>query len=156
MNNDKDIILSIKQSELQEMLKDAFIKGGMRGTELAIEDLNNRGMLLNFDTLESQGFKTYVDLLMAYLTIVKKFNDEGFGSIDEFIFAYNRSRVVINEMDNAPTWYETIEGKEVSVDVSTGDDDADHRIYGTVTEVMLCKYGAGVDTILVEETSRNF
>lgn len=53
-------------------------------------------------------------------------------------------------------WHERIIGMEVSMDVSTGDDDAGHRIFGTVCEVMLAERGAGTNTILVIEESRNF
>jgi hypothetical protein len=41
------------------------------------------------------------------------------------------------------------------MDVSTGDDDIDHRVYGQVYEVMLA-YDGGPDVILAIESERNF
>jgi hypothetical protein len=53
-------------------------------------------------------------------------------------------------------WYDKIMGMEVSMDVSTGEDDSHHRVYGTVYEVMLEVGGSEVDAILAIEDSRNF
>lgn len=47
-------------------------------------------------------------------------------------------------------------GMLVSMDVSTGEHDAYHRVFGTVCEVMLQSCGAAEDTILAIEDSRNF
>jgi hypothetical protein len=44
----------------------------------------------------------------------------------------------------------------VSMDVSTSDDNATHRIFGRVSEVMLKECGSAEDTILATEESRNF
>ena len=52
-------------------------------------------------------------------------------------------------------WHDKIIGMEVSMDVSTGDDDIDHRVYGQVYEVMLA-YDGGPDVILAIESERNF
>jgi hypothetical protein len=52
-------------------------------------------------------------------------------------------------------WSDKIIGMEVSMDVSTGDDDIDHRVYGQVYEVMLA-YDGGPDVILAIESERNF
>lgn len=49
-----------------------------------------------------------------------------------------------------------IEGMSVSVDVSTGDSDAKHRYFGTVTEVMECRYGKNRLTLLVQDAEPNF
>lgn len=53
---------------------------------------------------------------------------------------------------------EFIEGMTVSVDVSTGDSDADHRLFGTIAEVM--GYTGGGDkhgvTLLVQDAKPNF
>jgi len=57
---------------------------------------------------------------------------------------------------NPVAWYDKIKGMEVSVDVSTGEDDDYHRIFGRVDGVMLQSCGAQEDTILVIEDSRNF
>lgn len=53
-------------------------------------------------------------------------------------------------------WHNKIVGMEVSMDVSTGEDDAHHRVFGRVCEVMLEAFGATNDTILAIEDSRNF
>ncbi len=45
-------------------------------------------------------------------------------------------------------------GMLVSMDISTGEDDANDRIFGRVNEVMLRSGGAAEDTILAEEESR--
>lgn len=43
---------------------------------------------------------------------------------------------------------------EISMDVSTGDNDHGNRVFGSVNEVLVCdKYTA---TLICEETSRNF
>jgi hypothetical protein len=52
-------------------------------------------------------------------------------------------------------WHDKIKGMEVSMDVSTGDDDIDHRVYGQVYEVILA-HEAGPDVILAIESERNF
>lgn len=49
-----------------------------------------------------------------------------------------------------------IEGMEVSVDVSTGDDDAGHRYFGTVTEVMDESSGKHGVILLVQNPTPNF
>ena len=46
-------------------------------------------------------------------------------------------------------WHDKIMGMKVSMDVSTGDDDAGNRIFGRVI-------GASADVILAEESRRNF
>lgn len=48
---------------------------------------------------------------------------------------------------------EVLTGKSVSLDVSTGEEDIDHRIYGTVLEAMDDDDGF---VLLVEEESRNY
>ena len=53
-------------------------------------------------------------------------------------------------------WYDKIMGVEVSMDVSTGEDDISHRVFGRVYEVMLEAGGAQNDIILAIEDSRNF
>jgi hypothetical protein len=53
-------------------------------------------------------------------------------------------------------WHDKIMGMEVSMDVSTGDDDIDHRVYGTVYEVIFQDDGGTPDVILAIETDRNF
>lgn len=43
---------------------------------------------------------------------------------------------------------------EISMDVSTGDGDHGNRVFGSVSEVLVCdKY---IATFICEETSRNF
>ena len=43
---------------------------------------------------------------------------------------------------------------EISMDVSTGENDDGNRVFGSVSEVLVCdKYTA---TLICEETSRNF
>lgn len=49
-----------------------------------------------------------------------------------------------------------IEGMSVSVDVSTGDHDAGHRYFGTVTEVMDCRDDKHGVTLLVQDAEPNF
>lgn len=49
-----------------------------------------------------------------------------------------------------------IEGMSVSVDVSTGDHDAGHRYFGTVTEVMECQGNEHGVTLLVQDAEPNF
>ena len=49
-----------------------------------------------------------------------------------------------------------IEGMSVSVDVSTGDHDAGHRYFGTVTEVMECEGDKHGVTLLVQDAEPNF
>ena len=49
-----------------------------------------------------------------------------------------------------------IEGMSVSVDVSTGDHDAAHRYFGTVTEVMECQGDKHGVTLLVQDAEPNF
>lgn len=51
---------------------------------------------------------------------------------------------------------EWIEGMTVSVDVSTSEDDADHRYYGTVTEVMDAPDDKHGVTLLVQDAKPNF
>ena len=49
-----------------------------------------------------------------------------------------------------------IEGMSVSLDVSTGDHDAGHRYFGTVTEVMECQGDKHGVTLLVQDAEPNF
>ena len=49
-----------------------------------------------------------------------------------------------------------IEGMSVSVDVSTGDHDAGHRYFGTVTEVMECQGNKHGVTLLIQGAEPNF
>lgn len=49
-----------------------------------------------------------------------------------------------------------IEGMSVSVDVSTGEHDAGHRYFGTVTEVMDCNGDKHGVTLLVQDAKPNF
>ena len=49
-----------------------------------------------------------------------------------------------------------IGGMSVSVDVSTGDHDAGHRYFGTVTEVMECQGDKHGVTLLVQDAEPNF
>jgi hypothetical protein len=49
-----------------------------------------------------------------------------------------------------------IEGMTVSVDVSTGEDDAGNRYFGTVTEVMCCPDDRHGVTLLVQDAEANF
>jgi len=69
---------------------------------------------------------------------------------------------VINTVAHTPAqqepvaWYDKIEGMEVSMDVSTGEHDDTHRIFGRVSGVMLQSCGAQDDIILAIEDSRNF
>ena len=49
-----------------------------------------------------------------------------------------------------------IEGMSVSVDVSTGDHDAGHRYFGTVTEVMECQGDKHGVALLVQDAEPNF
>lgn len=51
---------------------------------------------------------------------------------------------------------EWIEGMTVSVDVSTSEDDADHRYFGTVTEVMDAPDDKHGVTLLVQDAKPNF
>lgn len=51
---------------------------------------------------------------------------------------------------------ELIEGMSVSVDVSTGEDDAGHRYFGTVTEVMDAPDDKCGVTLLVQDAEPNF
>ena len=44
----------------------------------------------------------------------------------------------------------------MSVDVSTGDHDAGHRYFGTVTEVMECQGDKHGVTLLVQDAEPNF
>ena len=55
-----------------------------------------------------------------------------------------------------PDLNKLLAGKLVSMDVSTGEDDAFNRVFGRVCEVMLESCGAQEDTILAIEESRNF
>jgi hypothetical protein len=52
-------------------------------------------------------------------------------------------------------WHDKVIGMEVSMDVSTGEDDIDHRVYGQVYEVMLA-YDGSPDVILAIESERNY
>jgi len=52
-------------------------------------------------------------------------------------------------------WHDKIKGMEVSVDVSTGEDDDYYRVFGRVDGVMLESCGAQNDIILVIEETRN-
>jgi len=61
-----------------------------------------------------------------------------------------------NEAQEPVAWHDKIKGMEVSVDVSTGEDDAHHRVFGRVDSVMLESCGAQEDIILVIEESRNY
>jgi hypothetical protein len=62
----------------------------------------------------------------------------------------------LQEAAKDPTdWYEKIVGMEVSMDTSTGEDDIDNRIYGTVYEVMVSNNGYP-DVLLAIEYERNF
>jgi hypothetical protein len=60
------------------------------------------------------------------------------------------------EQPEPVAWHDKIMGMEVSMDVSTGDDDIDHRVYGTVYEVIFQDDGGTPDVILAIETERNF
>jgi hypothetical protein len=60
------------------------------------------------------------------------------------------------EQQEPVAWHDKIMGMEVSMDVSTGDDDIDHRVYGTVYEVIFQDDGGTPDVILAIETERNF
>lgn len=53
-------------------------------------------------------------------------------------------------------WYKKIQGKTVSMDVSTGEEDSSNRVFGVVYEVVLQSCGAEENTILAIESERNF
>jgi len=53
-------------------------------------------------------------------------------------------------------WGQFIRNMAVSVDVSTGDNDADHRIFGHVEDFLFEANGAKQDTILVVKDRQNF
>jgi len=76
---------------------------------------------------------------------------------------YARIREALEALDAAggdvrmsPEMRSYIEGMSVSVDVSTGDHDAGHRYFGTVTEVMDCKGDKHGVTLLVQDAKPNF
>lgn len=56
----------------------------------------------------------------------------------------------------AQAYRDLIEGMSVSVDVSTGDDDAGHRYFGTITEVMDDPNDKHHVTLLVQDAAPNF
>ena len=65
--------------------------------------------------------------------------------------------VIDPETGGMATWCrDMIEGMSVSVDVSTGDDDAGHRYFGTITEVMDDPYDKHHVTLLVQDAAPNF
>lgn len=49
-----------------------------------------------------------------------------------------------------------VKGMKISMDVSTGDEDAGNRIFGRVEEIMLKEHGTPEDIALAVEESRNF
>ncbi len=53
-------------------------------------------------------------------------------------------------------WHDKIIGMEVSMDVSTGEDDEGNRIFGTVYEVLLPEDDATNETILAIAEDRNY
>jgi hypothetical protein len=53
-------------------------------------------------------------------------------------------------------WHDKIMGMEVSMDVSTGEDDIDHRVYGQVYEVILSDGGGTPDVILAIKSEQNY
>lgn len=59
------------------------------------------------------------------------------------------------QIDDVP-WYKKIQGKTVSMDVSTGEEDSSNRVFGVVYEVVLQSCGAEEHTILAIESERNF
>ena len=70
---------------------------------------------------------------------------------------YVRDKTLADCVKQEPVaWHDKIKGMEVSVDVSTGEDDAHHRVFGRVDSVMLESCGAQEDIILVIEESRNY
>ena len=53
-------------------------------------------------------------------------------------------------------WHKKISGMEVSMDVSTGEDDIDHRIYGWVYEVIEADEHGTPDVILAIKEDQNY
>jgi hypothetical protein len=53
-------------------------------------------------------------------------------------------------------WHDKIMGMEVSMDVSTGEDDIDRRVYGQVYEVILSDGGGTPDVILAIKSAQNY
>ncbi|MDQ0082872.1 hypothetical protein J2W35_003231 [Variovorax boronicumulans] len=81
---------------------------------------------------------------------VYRLTAQGRGALDELQTAFFAKLSMTDEMRSF------IEGMSVSVDVSTGDDDAGNRYFGTVTEVMddnADKHGV---TLLVQNAEPNF
>jgi hypothetical protein len=76
-------------------------------------------------------------------------------SAHEIVAAMTALRQLLEQQEPV-AWHDKIMGMEVSMDVSTGDDDIDHRVYGTVYEVIFQDDGGTPDVILAIETERNF
>ena len=87
--------------------------------------------------------------------LVNQRMDEAVDAIEEALAPTSTPCEVQPEQEPA-AWHDKIVGMEVSMDVSTGEDDAHHRVFGRVCEVMLEASGATNDTILAIEDSRNF
>ena len=89
-----------------------------------------------------------------------------FKYVEEYAHTRGLKDMTIAQCENASEMFfklftdniqEILGGMEVSVDVSTGEDDAFHRYFGTITEVMECadesKYGV---MLLVQDAEPNF
>jgi hypothetical protein len=123
---------------------------------VGLTDEQAKQLLKNSDLLEM------FENIGWYSAPLKAFNENGL----ELIRAIEAKLREKNGITAAPAaqpapvqepvaWHDKIMGMEVSMDVSTGDDDIDHRVYGQVYEVILA-HEAGPDVILAIESERNF
>jgi len=71
----------------------------------------------------------------------------------EIVKVISATPLYTRPMQHDKNWTDKLKNMLVSMDVSTGEDDADHRIFGRVCEVMS---GSDENTILAIEESRNF
>jgi hypothetical protein len=77
-------------------------------------------------------------------------------AMESIVKHLSQSSVAKSDNENLVEWHDKIVGMAVSMDVSTSEDDASNRIFGTVSEVMLQSCGSDEDTILAIEDGRNF
>jgi hypothetical protein len=62
----KDLTISIKQSELKSLIEEAFMKGGEKAIYLTIDDLNRNGLIVDRKSLHEIGFENTQSLINAY------------------------------------------------------------------------------------------
>jgi hypothetical protein len=119
------------------------------------------GWSASHDGLGTSAYTAILDAEGTVVALAVAQTDDNFGDADSESIA----RKIVAALSRVPAgdavgltdeMRDFIEGMSVSVDVSTGEHDAGHRYFGTVTEVMDDRFDKHGVTLLVQDAKPNF